>query len=721
MKDINQKLEKGDAGKSPKPERKKTISENSNGRLLGLESSLFIFRELCGNSSLDKSIQNITDYLLELIDLSFVMFITEDLSGSSLNTKAISAREGVYHYIQGIKYRYGASGYMDKWIGEIFDAQGATKLDSEMLGGFLAKISSEGIISEETFLAIIDSMKTKENLETLFIGRKRGNGQPLFIIALSSSRKITKTELGLIYSLSDSIAAALERRVEIERASRELTRYKALVDSKEHAFFLLIDGKLEFFSEKLPEILGTVKKNLFGKRIETFFDEESARDLVKMICNFNEMEGPASKKYYHIYRLADSAEEVELQIHSIDFRGKRAIRGTVENVSQKSMLEKTAMESIHLESMAKLAGGVAHDFNNLIGAMIGFSSLVRNSLPENDHRVVQLEKIEEAGAKANKLTHQLLSMSRKGNYVCEIVDISEVVDRAAKSCLLSQANISLAKEFRADLCNVKGDPSQLHEAFFNILMNSREAMPDGGNIKIATEKVFIDSTNEIFSNGMTTGDYIRITISDDGIGMAPSVFRRAAEPFFTTRKEMGNKGLGLPAAIGIIEGHQGKMDVRSRENTGTEVMIFLPLTAMDQKNQGGGSWNSKETKKILIIDDEEIILDLAAAMLAMLGYEAVRAESGQKGLEILKSQRIDLVFLDLVMPEMSGDEVFTRIKEFKPDLPIIIASGYSEDFVIQQLLDRGAVSFLKKPYRLKDMAAVMQGAMGVLLQAERKG
>ncbi len=690
------------------------------GGLLGLETNLFICRQLLESENIDKALQGTAEYILELFDFSFAAISTEDHSGGCMSMNALASRKNVANFLRGIKYEYGRSKFIDEWIGGIFSFEKPVVMPKHELESSLAKFAGEGLISAEAFSASLSVSKNSSSLSTIFFGRRKRCGDPFMMLIVAADREISATETEMIDRIADIMALAVERRFEIETLDRKLTRYKALVDSKEHAFFLLINGRLEFFSGRLPELLGVSADELVGKRIEDYLHPDDSADLRKMFEAFMDKDSISAKKYYHIYRLA-GGDEVEMQIHLIEFRGGKAIRGTMENVSQRSMLEKTAMEAKHIESMARLAGGVAHDFNNLIGAMIGYASLIRNSLPRNDERARQLMKIEEAGARANRLTRQLLSMSRKGNYALEVIDIREIMDRVTRSCLLPMDHISLTSRCDALLLNVEGDPSQLYEALLNVCMNARESMPAGGKIDIMVENDRIDKTHEVFTDGMKTGEYVRISVRDAGPGMDPTVLRRVTEPFFTTRQDRSHRGLGLPAAIGIVEGHKGKMYLTSRPGSGTEVVIYLPVTDKAQKESTRKSHEGMGGCRVLVVDDEEIILDLATDMLGRLGYDVLTAGSGQKAIELLGREKVDLVFLDLLMPEMSGQEAFYRIRETAPDLPVIISSGYSEDSVIRGLLDEGAVSFLRKPYRLQDMADVLREALGVAGYNARKG
>ena len=721
MKETNRK--KTGTGKEKKPaSRNESVNAGTPGDgILGLETNLYICKRLLEGGSVERALQEIVDYIRELFDLTFTLVITEESSGRNLRIAAVSSGDNLGSFLKGLTYEYGTSESIDEWLGGLFVPGKTSPMSMRAIKDIVTQCVKARLITGSAFTAIVKGMVAHKTFNALHFGKKNRNDDPFLILIVSADRTFSATEKRLLDAIAGYMSITVERRIEAEELDRKLTRYKALVDSKEHAFFLLIDGKLEFFSGQLPEILGVSGNALAGRRLEEFLHPDDRRDFEKMLSVFLASESGPAKKYYHIYRLGGSGDEVEMQIHLIEFRGKTAIRGTLENVSQRSMLEKTAMEAKHLETLASLAGGVAHDFNNLIGAMVGYASLVRNTLPDDDERFRQLGKIEEAGTRANKLTKQLLSMSRKGKYALDVVDMNEIINQTTKGCLIPLDHISLVKNSSAELMNVEGDPSQLYEALHNIFMNARESMPDGGLIEISIDNSYIDETHKVFSGGMMSGEYVEIRVKDKGCGMDPSVLRRAPEPFFTTRGERKHKGLGLPAAIGIIEGHRGKVDMTSRLEEGTEVTIYLPVTKKIPQDSVQFSPRCNTAYRVMIVDDEQIILDLASDMLSRLGYDSLAAGSGGRALEIIEEEKIDLVLLDLLMPEMSGQETFFLLREKAPELPIIISSGYSEDMVIRDLLDAGAISFLKKPYKLKDMTAILQNALDTIDSAGVKG
>jgi len=544
--------------------------------------------------------------------------------------------------------------------------------------------------------------------------RKNVNRARGFFIFLLPSREVGETEAKILPDFLDFLSELLLNRMELDRLNLELERHAAVLDAQTGPFFLLVDGRIEFFTSGLSELLGVSEEDLWGTRLGMYLEGDDAEAFEKAVRTYSDHSpGSHVRRYYRVYRTADGMRELEISLEPVSFKGRNAIRGIVRDRNKHREIEKMAFDGKHLESLVTLAGGVAHDFNNLLGAILGYASLLKNSLKDVPESRRYLERIEEAGARAVKLSKQLLFISRKGKYVNEVVDIKDIISRISKSCAMPMSRVSVVKRLNAANTNVNGDPSQLYEAFLNICMNAREAIESGGKITIESDNVYLDYNSSLLSPGMRDGEYIRVKIRDSGRGMQPDVLRRASDPFFTTKKSEGKRGLGLPVAIGIIESHDGKLLMRSDPGVGTEVTVFLPVTYSSVREEAPMETEGYEKIRVLVVDDEEIVCSLVSDMLSVLGVEAVPVCSGREAIEIVNREKIDLVILDLVMPEMNGQEVFYRLKKTHPEIPIIVSSGYVDETIVQKLLSDGAVSFLKKPYVLEDLKKTVKKVAGL--------
>ncbi len=693
---------------------------SSRGGILGLDSVLYILQQILETENLDEGLQRVAEYMKDLFDLHFTVLLLRDGRTGSICIRSLAAENGVFQFLKNLSYQPGSSREIDDWLSEIFDSPGTVQ-GKKCLERIYRLAAGAGIITRAALNMIVKALASPKEMQWFPLVARDRAGAPYLMLFIGSENGISRSEQDLIRKITSVFTLAIERRMELEGLELDLDLYQALIECREHAFFLIEGGKLKHFSEHLPGILEEPPGNLQGSALEGYLETADRKDMKEIVHSFLEGDASTGKRYYHVYRLARSRKEIEVFLNVSEFNGKRVLRGTVVDASHRSILEKSILEEKHRESIATLAGGVAHDFNNLIGAMVGYASLLRNSPSGHDERTRYIDKIEEAGARATRLAQRLLSVSRKGKFQREIVDMTDILDRVCKSSTLPMDHVSVVKEVSAGHMNVEGDPTQLYEAFLNLCMNAREAMPRGGLITVTARNVRLDRENPVFTDGMPVGEYVRICVKDQGAGMEPEVLRRAVDPFFTTKREKGGKGLGVPAAVGIVKGHRGKMFLTSRFGEGTEAVVFLPVTMKRPREIVTSAVMTREAgRRVLVVDDEEIVCSLASDMLANLGYETVTALSGGDALALAGTMHFDLVILDLVMPEMNGQEVFYCLKESNPQLPVIISSGYSEDSVIHKLLIDGAVCFLKKPYRLNDLSLAIRNAVGNISR-EREG
>ncbi len=673
--------------------------------------SLLIMKEILAGGNLYTALKNTSAYIKQTFGFNLVSLIYFDAPEGKYRIGSMLSGDSDYHYLVGKEYRRGQSDKIDSWITEIFK-KGSVNLSKRETISLVKMMGEEGLFSSETVTSAVINIKNTKRNRYIFSSMKGSDGNPLLMGLYKYEGRMTGKKMEVLDQLEGIISVSLETRLKNRSLKNQLSKYQSITDSCEQAFFLLVDGKLEFFSRYFPRIIGRPAENLIGTPLEDYLepsDRDHFRNVVEELLKEDEL---STRSYFHAYRLCDSDKEVEISLYVVEYKGKRVLRGTVNDISERSLLEKSAMDEKRMEGIANLAASVSHDFNNLIGAMIGYSSLVRNSLPPKDERVRQLMKLEKAGARAAKLTQQILSISRRGNHVIEVVDMKDILERVCKSCIMPMDHISVAKEFRAEVMNVKGDPGQLYEALMCLCKNARDSMPGEGEIRVRTEIIRLGRENKEFREGMNSGDYLRIEVEDRGGGMEAEVLKRAEEPFFTTKREKGRRGLGLPVASGIIKGHRGTLTIKSKAGEGTRAVILLPLTTERvTSGRNGLTPERDEVKTVLVVDDEKIVCSLASDMIERLGFKPVTAPGGREALEIVEEGDVDLVILDLVMPEMNGQEVFYALKENHPQLPVIISSAYSEDSVIQRLMSDGAKSFLKKPYRLGNLSVAVEEAL----------
>jgi len=377
-------------------------------------------------------------------------------------------------------------------------------------------------------------------------------------------------------------------------------------------------------------------------------------------------------------------------------------------------LEQQLLHAQKLESLGILAGGIAHDFNNILTGILGNSSLGMMRVDPDAPVAENLQNIEKAAIRAADLAKQMLAYSGKGMFVVEPINLNQLLDEMIH---LLEISVSKKAELKLDLADtlppVQGDPTQLRQIVMNLVINASEAIAEqSGVIAITTgfrhfDQHYLEGT--WFDNAVTEGDYVFLQISDTGCGMDQKTLARIFDPFFTTK--FTGRGLGMSAVLGIIRGHKGAIKVQSSPGCGTTFTILMP--PCDEPLPERETENSEEIWRgsgtILLVDDEETICEVGAAMLEQLGYDVITADSGDAALERYQaSSDISLVILDLTMPQLDGEQTFLGLRALDPEVRVIMSSGYSEQEVTKKFTGMGLLDFIQKPYSIQRLQQVMK-------------
>jgi signal transduction histidine kinase len=380
----------------------------------------------------------------------------------------------------------------------------------------------------------------------------------------------------------------------------------------------------------------------------------------------------------------------------------------IRNISEQIIREKNLQQAQKMDAIGQLSSGVAHDFNNMLGCIVGATEVLKDMVPDEAEEMLKI--ICDSSDKAAELTQKLLLFSRKGNNESSVCDLKETVSSAA--FLLERTldkKVKIQCEFK-DNAVVKGNSGEIQNALINMGINASHAMPHGGTLTFRCSQTFLD---EAYCNtshfDIHSGNFMEIEVEDTGEGIAVENLSHIFEPFFTTKETGKGTGLGLAAVYGMIHKNSGAVSVYSEEKRGTTFHIFLPFAhekkASEIKTKGpieGG------TEKILVIDDEKHIRLTAREMLRTLGYTIECAENGIEGLKLLQKESFDLVILDMVMPKMNGKETFAEIQRKYSRVKVILASGFSRDGDVQEMQKQGLKAFIRKPYRKAKLAQLIR-------------
>ena len=381
-------------------------------------------------------------------------------------------------------------------------------------------------------------------------------------------------------------------------------------------------------------------------------------------------------------------------------------RMVLERTKDLEKAHKQLQQAQKMEAMGTLAGGIAHDFNNLLMTIQGRTSIMLMKKDSSHPDIAHLKGIEDNVDSAADLTKQLLGFARGGKYEVKPTDINELIKKQNRMFGRTKKEITIRGKHEKDLWVVETDKGQIGQVLMNLYVNAWQAMPSGGELDVQTENVLIDEDhNKTYQ--MEPGRYVKISVTDTGVGMDKATQERIFDPFFTT-KEMGRgTGLGLASVYGIIKNHGGLIDVYSEKGHGTTFNIYLPASekeVIEEKKSAGDILKGSET--VLFVDDENMIIEVAKEVLEHLGYKVLISKTGKEAIETYhkNKEKIDIVLLDMIMPDMSGGDTYDNLKEIDPDIKVLLSSGYSINGQATEIMDRGCNGFIQKPFKMKELS-----------------
>jgi nitrogen-specific signal transduction histidine kinase/ActR/RegA family two-component response regulator len=353
-----------------------------------------------------------------------------------------------------------------------------------------------------------------------------------------------------------------------------------------------------------------------------------------------------------------------------------------------------------MDAIGTLAGGIAHQFNNALVGIVGNIELLQLDLAEETHVDKYVRPMMDCVKRMAQLTEQLLAYARGGKYQPESMSLADCVRKSIPLIITPyRSGIHLEMDLAEESSRVEADVAQMQMVLSAVVANATEAIEDSGLIRVLVHDMVADEESSQKHPGLKTGKYVCLTVTDDGKGMDEATKRRLFEPFFTTK--VPGRGLGMAAVYGIVRNHDGWIAVNSTLGEGTEVKIFLPaLDALPSLKGDPSNQVVKGQGTILVVEDEEPVMNVSQAMLERLGYQVLQAKSGNEAVAIADSfeGNIDLAILDIGLPDMAGNEVYPQLKTVRPDLKVLVCSGYAIDGPAQEILDRGGEGFIQKPF-----------------------
>lgn len=540
-----------------------------------------------------------------------------------------------------------------------------------------------------------------------------------------NSDTISEESRIILETIASELGPTIARQSSINKLQERENNLAALFNTTQDIILVMaVDGRLLEANPIAERLLGYTRPDLLGMNLMDLLPLEHRAPAAQKLSLLSEKQNLELSVPF----ITSGNLEVPMEIHMTPgqwnnqpacFAVSRDIRERLRHEEMRIQLEHQLLQSQKLESLGIMAGGVAHDFNNILMAMLGYTELALLKLTGSSDVRKHLEQIQKNIHRASDLTRQMLAYAGKASFVMENINLEKLVRSQSEliEALVSR-NIILTYEFDPELPEIKGDPNQIQHVIMNILMNASEAIRDrAGVIRITGSRIHLVDSDIAVSGWLgevTPGDYIMLSVSDTGCGMDKETMSRVFEPFFSTK--FAGRGLGLASVHGIVIGHKGAVRVLSEPGKGTTFELLLPITeaayqavfrydrpASDMSPKGG---------LVMVAEDEEDLREISVEILHNIGFTVIAARDGQEAIDLFLERQKDirLVILDMTMPVKSGAEVLEFIQQLTPETRIILTSGYNRDDVLNKFRDSRIAGFLSKPYSFEDLKQAVSRA-----------
>jgi PAS domain S-box-containing protein len=549
--------------------------------------------------------------------------------------------------------------------------------------------------------------------------------ESLGILAVDNSKSkapLRQSDMSLLMGVASQLAISIVNALSFKRLQQSEKKYRELVETANSIILRLdTDGKITFFNEFAQRFLGYSEKEILGKNAagiilpERGRNHQSFQQLTEMLQK--DPEKPVVSENEAIRR---NGERVWIAWTYKPIFGERrnfreilCIGNDITELKRADLEKKDLQAQLQraqkMEAIGTLAGGVAHDLNNILSGIVSYPELLLMDIPENSPLKKPILTIQKSGEKAAAIVQDLLTLARRGVAATEVVNLNDIITEYLLSpehakLELNHPAVRIEKKLEPNLLNILGSPVHLSKTIMNLISNAAEAITDGGSITIKTENRHEDRPRNVFDD-IDKGDYVTVAVTDTGIGISPEDIERIFEPFYT-KKSMGRSGTGLGMAVvwGTVKDHRGYIDIESKEGEGTSIRLYFPVTRREftkefdyfslENLMGNG-------ESILVVDDVKEQREIASEMLEKLGYSVKTVASGEKAVDFFRENSVDLMILDMIMePGIDGLETYRKVLEISPSQKAIIASGYSESQRVKEAQKLGAGTYVKKPYLL---------------------
>ncbi len=554
----------------------------------------------------------------------------------------------------------------------------------------------------------------------------------LFFIRINHSDQAAKNYSQLLFKEGNKLAetnkrleAEIEDRKAVAQALRESEeKYRTILESIHDAYFEIdLKGNLTFFNRAMTELMACPEKELTGLNYRVYTDKSNSEKFYRI--------------FHSVYASGRSSPPVDIELISMDNtliaasvlislkrdkNGKTiGFQGLARDITEKRAMESRLQQAQKMEAIGTLAGGVAHDLNNILSGVVNYPEFILMDMSDDDPLRMPLETVKSSGEKAVAIVQDLLTLARRGVGVKEPVNLNSVIREYLESIEYKNLQsfypqIEMKTLLEEKLFNMSGSPVHLSKVIMNLVSNAVEAIPEtrNGKVRISTRNRVINEGSEDSLHELKAGKYIILTVQDTGDGIAPDDLDKIFEPFYT-KKVMGRSGTGLGMAVvwGTVQDHGGAINVRSIVGKGTTITIHFPgskrVTIKKRIKKKSANMLQGNGESILVVDDVATQREIATVILNRLGYRVQTVSSGEKAIEFLEERCVDLVVLDMIMrPGIDGLETYRRIVTAHPGQKAIIASGFSETEQVKQAQQLGAGRYIRKPYSIEGLGSAIR-------------
>ena len=539
----------------------------------------------------------------------------------------------------------------------------------------------------------------------------------------------SQSDLHVLSIISNTIAGAIKYKQAEEALRESEEQYRSLINNIQDGVFLIYNKKFEFVNDAFARMIGYTVEELKGIQFGRIV---SPQDREIMMSRYNRrQQGEDVPAEYEFRMVHKNGTEVLVNMHAgiFNYRDGIASIGTLKDITgrkraeqEKRELEEKLARSEKMEAIGRLAGGVAHDLNNVLSAIVSYPDLLLMKLPEDSPLRKPIITIKQSGQKAAAIVQDLLTLARRGVSIMKTENLNQVIADYLSSpefekLVKHHPNVHYRTHMQRNLPYIKGSALHLTKTVMNLVANAAEAMPVGGQVLISTENHRIDTPVMGYNQIIEKGHYVVLTVEDTGVGIDPEDLSKIFDPFFT-RKIMGRSGTGLGMSViwGTIEDHKGFIDVNSTPGQGTSFQLYFPVTTEEINHEKAAmipiNKYMGKGERILVVDDEREQREIASVLLAELGYSVHAVPSGEEAIAYMKSGSAELLLLDMLMePGIDGLDTYREILKLRPGTKAVITSGFSESSRVKTALKLGAALYLKKPYTLEKIGMAVGSAL----------